>query len=69
MHYFNHDEYKMAFEGLIIELMVKKIYPGRFDFAEWKHLVKSYKLNEESVFDGAFWEKFCKWGSSFNKNK
>lgn len=65
-HYFNHSEYEMAFEGLLIELTKVGKYPKRFIFLEWKALGEHYKLDKESVFDGAIWRKFLNWGNDYS---
>jgi len=56
-HYLNHDEYEMAFEGLFLEIMKLEEIP-KVDLTESKKVGKFLKLNEESVFDFEFWEKF-----------
>lgn len=61
-HYYEHDEYEMALEGLLIELISAGKYPNNFDFIMWKDLVTNYGLNEESVFDEFIWDKFLEWG-------
>lgn len=61
-HYFEHGEYEMSFEGLVIELMNAEIYPDNFIFSEWKELALKFGLDTESVFDGDFWRKFMVWG-------
>ena len=65
-HYFEHDEFEMCFEGLVIELMSNKAYPSDFNFHDWKKLAIEYHLNEHSVFDGVFWENFCLWGEMYD---
>ena len=67
MHFFEHGEYEMAFEGLIIELMRINKYPEQYNYQEWKNTGLEFGLNKESVFDGEFWSKFKKWGKSFEK--
>ncbi|SFA99508.1 MULTISPECIES: hypothetical protein [unclassified Bacillus (in: firmicutes)] len=64
-HFFNHREYEMAFEGLIIELTNIDKYPNNFSFSHWKSLGKHFKLDKETVFDEYIWEKFMKWGKSY----
>lgn len=61
-HYYDHDEYEMALEGLLIELISAGIYPDNFEFSEWKELAIHYGLDKESVFDGSIWSKFIQWG-------
>jgi hypothetical protein len=66
MHYLEHGEYEMSFEGLVIELMKLEVYTDGFNFSEWKELGLQFRLNEESVFDSDFWSKFLAWGESYN---
>ncbi|MDP5276181.1 hypothetical protein [Chengkuizengella axinellae] len=61
-HYYNHDEYEMSFEGLIIELTQTNKYPDDFIFKDWEKLALYYKLNTDSVFDMYIWDKFINWG-------
>lgn len=56
-HYVDHDEYEMAFEGLFLEIMqLKEIL--EIDWQKSKEVGKLLKLDEESVFDFDFWNKF-----------
>lgn len=66
-HYYNQDEYVMAFEGLLIELIQIRKYPNRFIFHVWKALGEVHNLNNESVFDASIWPKFLKWGNDHFK--
>ncbi|WP_214824105.1 hypothetical protein [Exiguobacterium algae] len=61
-HYYEHGEYEMSFEGLVIELMSVRKYPDNFDFNDWKELAIYYGLDRESVFEGDFWMEFLQWG-------
>ncbi len=61
MHFYRHDEYEMALEGLIIELMKIQKYPPHFSYEEINKLVLHYHLNVESVFEYNFWEKYLDW--------
>lgn len=63
-HYFNHSEYEMAFEGLLIELTKLGTYPDGFNFLEWKELGEHFKLDKEFVFDETIWKKFLIWGKA-----
>ena len=56
-HYVDHDEYEMAFEGLFLEIMQLKEIP-KIDWQKSKEVGELLKLNEESVFDFDFWNKF-----------
>jgi hypothetical protein len=69
MHYLSHDEYEMAFEGLLIELINIGQYPTSFIFLDWKELGEHYELDKESVFDELIWEKFIQWCESFSDPK
>lgn len=60
-HYLKHDEYEMAFEGLIIELIKNKIQPDSFDFINWKEIAVFYNLDKCSVFLINFWNEFVEW--------
>jgi hypothetical protein len=60
-HYYDHGEYEMAFEGLVIELVKENKYPQSFVSAEWENLGIEFGLNKESIFDYYFWNKFIEW--------
>lgn len=62
MHYYEHGEYEMAYEGLVLELIRSGKHPAGFDFLEWKNLAVSFNLDNDPVFDGSFWGKFVEWG-------
>ncbi len=66
IHYYKHDEYEMAFEILVLELIESNKYPDNFNFNEWEQLGKYFKLDVDSVFDDSFWDKFIYWGRSFD---
>lgn len=61
-HYLDHDEYEMAFEGLVWELIMKNVTPPSFDFVVWETLANDMGLMENSIFDDDFWNKFQEWG-------
>ena len=65
-HYYEHGEYEMAFEGLLIELTSLGIYPDNFKFSKWKEIAIHYGLDKESIFDEFIWEKFMRWGADKN---
>jgi len=67
MHYWEHGEYEMSFEGLVIELIQAGSYPKDFHFPDWKELALHFHLDTESVFDGDFWNKFVLWGEAYLK--
>ena len=62
-HFYNHGEYEMAFEGLIIELIQEAKYPQDFESSEWENLGMEFGFDKESVFDYDIWNKFIKWSS------
>lgn len=64
IHYYDHGEYEMAFEGLVIELINANRYPDNFIFYEWMELALEFNLDKESIFDGEFWRKFILWGEA-----
>lgn len=57
LHYLQHDEYEMAFEGLFLEIMRFDKSP-QIDLDLAKKIAVFLKLDEESVFDFDFWMKF-----------
>lgn len=66
MHYYEHGEYEMAYEGLVLELIRSGKHPPGFDFLEWKNLAVSFNLDNDPVFDRDFWGKFVEWGRSYD---
>jgi len=56
-HYLTQDEFEMAFEGLFIEVMNLPHVP-KLDFEESKKVGELLKLDQETVFDVDFWNKF-----------
>ncbi|MEM7245847.1 MAG: hypothetical protein AAF533_10920 [Acidobacteriota bacterium] len=64
-HYLEHGEPEMAFEGLMLELMTGDRFPSEVEFSDLQAMARAFRLDEESVFDGDFWEKFCRWGARF----
>lgn len=67
-HYFDHGEYEMALEGLLIELIHAKKHPKNFNYVEWEEMTKNYNLDKESIFDDDIWDKFVKWGQNYKAN-
>lgn len=61
MHYYKHDEYEMALEGLIIELVSTKYPLSKIKIKELLNLAKYYKLDTDSVFDADIWNKLMQW--------
>lgn len=54
-HYLQHGEYEMAFEGLCMDLMRGELLVPE-DIPSCLKLAKAFRLEEESVFTGNFWE-------------
>jgi hypothetical protein len=65
LHYFNHGEYEMSLEGLVIELIASGKYPDNFNFQEWSEFAKECHLDTDSVFNDGFWMDFLKWGEDY----
>ncbi len=59
-HYLKYDEYEMAFEALFIEIIKMKHLPT-IDFNKSLEIAMHLKLNEESIFEPDFWNKFEKY--------
>ncbi|RQR30250.1 hypothetical protein DIE23_20115 [Burkholderia sp. Bp9143] len=57
-HFIGHDEYEMAYEGLFIDLMDIGFDPNEINVDIYRKIGEDLNLNEESVFDEGFWEKF-----------
>lgn len=57
-HYLDHGEYEMAFEGLFIELMKANAQIDKCELEKYFKLGQDLHLDEDSVFDGSFWDKF-----------
>jgi hypothetical protein len=58
--FLSHAEYEMAFEGMFIDIMKLKEVPA-IDFKECFAVAKSLRLDEESVLEEDFWQKFEKY--------
>lgn len=56
-HYLAHSEFEMAFEGLFIEVMQLPYVP-KLDFSESRKVGELLELDQETVFDVDFWNKF-----------
>jgi hypothetical protein len=65
-HYLNHDEYEMAFEGLFIEIMKMSEAP-KIDINRSKEIGRLLKLDEESIFEFDFWERFDNYTLRYDK--
>ncbi len=57
-HYLEHSEYEMAFEGLFIELMKLKADINKNEKETYFKLARELGLEQDSFFDGDFWNKF-----------
>ena len=62
-HYIDHDEFEVAFEGLVLELIKSQAKPSQFNYSEWMRLVDDLGLRTESVLVGDFWIRFQEWAS------
>ena len=60
-HFYNHGEYEMALEGLLIELISAGKHPSDYDFSQLNELVIYYDLKNEAVFDVNIYEKYICW--------
>ncbi len=58
MHYLQHGEYEMAFEGLFIDLINANFEIQKIDIDYYFTLGKKLSLNKISIFDYEFWKKF-----------
>lgn len=67
LEYYNHGEYEMAFEGLLIELISNNSYPNCFSFENWVQVGKYCKINISANFDDTLWDKFLEWGQIYVK--
>ena len=56
------DEYEMALEGLLLDIM--KAFPVPPVFVDWdryQKLARTLQLDSDSVFDGYFWDRFSRY--------
>lgn len=67
LHYLEHGEYEMSFEGLVIEFYMTGRYPTNFNYAIWRKMAILFRLDKESVFDEKFWDKFNEWGVAYSR--
>lgn len=67
MHYIDHDEYEMAFEGLFLEIFNANFWPKNHDIKYWTNLGEKLGLCESSVFDGNFWQKLIDFKTRYLK--
>jgi hypothetical protein len=61
MHYFDHGEYEMSYEGLMIDAMEVSLKNISVDFVEMKEIAIELRLDKDTVFDSEFWTKFIEW--------
>lgn len=61
IYYYNHDEYEMALEGFLIEMISTNVTIEDISRVKIIKVAKYYKLNIESVFDITIWDKFMNW--------
>ena len=66
LHYLEHGEYEMSFEGLVIEFYTTGKYPANFNYEKWRKLAILFGLDKESLFDEKFWDKFNEWGVAYS---
>ncbi|MCB9857423.1 MAG: hypothetical protein H6818_17210 [Phycisphaerales bacterium] len=64
LHFWNHGEVEIAFEGLIVELSKQSKRPQCFDYDEWFGLLTELGLREDSVLVGDLVEVFQDWVES-----
>ena len=57
LHYLEHDEYEMAFEGLFIELIKVNAVLSVEDANKCLKIGENLGINKDSVFDMNFWQK------------
>lgn len=65
MHFYNHGEYEMALEGVLIEMINIKKYPKRYQISDVINLCYYYKIDKESVFDSEIWDKVSSWKEGY----
>lgn len=66
-YYYNHDEYEMALEGLLIELTSAGKYPDDYDLNELDKLVEYYDVKNELIFDVNIIEKYMLYRNAWSK--
>lgn len=58
LHYYNHDEYEIALEGLLLEFITLKILPSSISLKRLEELAIAFNLKDEPNLDSDFWKKF-----------
>jgi hypothetical protein len=56
-HYIQYDEYEMAFEILFLEIIRLDLRP-KLKSNDYETIGEMLNLNNESIFDSEFWNKF-----------
>lgn len=56
MHYLEHGEYEMAYEGLFIDLIKANFQPQKIDMGYYLKICIKLKINNENIFNADFWE-------------
>ena len=67
LHYLNHNEYEMAFEGLFIDFMELDYWPDGCNIDQWTKTGFRLGLSKESVFKGSFWDDLMRFNIRHNK--
>ena len=58
-YYIDVDEYEIALEGLILDIMrAFPLPPSDVDWASYRALCQRLSMDTDSVIDGHFWPKF-----------
>jgi hypothetical protein len=57
-HYLDHDEYEMALEGLLIDLLASNHFPADFPWDQVLALGTEFRLDSEPMFDATAWLRF-----------
>ena len=65
-HYLVHDEYEMAFEGLLLDLIEVNYWPPKMDVDMYCRLGYRLKLSKESVFRVDFWDMLMRYNVTHN---
>lgn len=56
MHYLEHGEYEMAYEGLFIDLIKANFQPQKIDMEYHLKICIKLKINNKNIFNADFWE-------------
>jgi hypothetical protein len=63
MHYLEHGEYELAYEGLFIDIMNSEFNIYNVDVESYLSLGLEFNMNNESVLDCHFWERLIEYVS------